>query len=628
MASSMYISGLASGLDWTSMISQLVAVQRNPIVLVERSQSALSDKKSAWSEVNTKLLSLKTAATALSSSDDFDVFKASATLSGSGSDMEDLLSYAVGTGASEGSYNVTVNKLATAQKLTSAQFTSSSEDLGISGDLTINGQTVTVATTDSLSDIQSKINALNSGDNPLGVTASILKISDSEYRLTLTSKTTGAAGFTYTDGTGSLSMTQTVAGQDAEIEVDGFTITRSTNTITDVIAGVTLNLVGADENATVTLNIGRDTDGVKQKIQAFVDAYNDVMSYIAEQNTAAEDDDDNPALYADTSLQTIKSTLRRIILSGVDGLDSTLDHLSLIGVNIDTNGKLSINDKTLDKYLESNFNDVVNLFVAHGSSSSSDLTYVYSGANTAAGDYQVEITQVAAKASVTGSDFAGTLGSDVTLTLTGSSGTAQTITLSAGYDLDDIVNAINGGNTLGVVAENDGGKLKLTSEAYGTPGNFTVSGIDGTLGIADGTYAGVDVAGRIRVEGSTEWMTMTGKGRLLTGDDGQAVDGLVISYTGTSTGTFDFSYIAGVAQKLDNALYSMTDSVDGYVAGKKNSLQSQIDKLDKKIEAMEERLTKYQEALTAKFTAMETALNTLQKTQSWLENQINSLTNS
>ena len=109
------------------------------------------------------------------------------------------------------------------------------------------------------------------------------------------------------------------------------------------------------------------------------------------------------------------------------------------------------------------------------------------------------------------------------------------------------------------------------------------------------------MAGRIREEGASEWMTMTGNGQSLTGDDDQAVDGLVIKYTGTTTGALDFTFTRGVGEKLDQALYSMTDSIDGYVAGKQDSLQNQIDNIDDKIEDMEVRLTKYEETLIAKF---------------------------
>jgi flagellar hook-associated protein 2 len=387
----------------------------------------------------------------------------------------DLGSFVAGSNAAEGTYSIKINQLAVAQKYASTNFSSTSAALGISGTLTINDHELSISAADTLADIRSKINALNSGEDPIGVTASIIGVSDSEYRLTLTSNATGAEGMSITDGTGSLGLTEAVAGQDAEIVVDGFTITRSSNTITDVIGGVTLNLVGADTAATVTLNINRDYDGVKEKIKTFVDAYNSLMTYIAEQSTASDDGKTTKPLFADSSLRSVKSTLRSGILSEVSGLDSTINRLSAIGISIDKTGQLSINDDTLDGYLKTNFNDVVNLFAAQGSSTNSNLTYVYSGIGTVAGDYEVEITQLATKAGTTGSGFSGTLGEETTLTLTSAGGRVATITLSAGADIDAIVEAINDGNTLGITAENVGGQLSLTSGFYGTPGNFEVS---------------------------------------------------------------------------------------------------------------------------------------------------------
>ncbi len=299
----------------------------------------------------------------------------------------------MGSNASEGTYEIVVNRLATAEKTASTGFSTASEALGLSGTLLINDQELTIAATDSLSTIQQKINAMNSGDDPLDVTASIITVADDEYRLTLTSKNTGADGFTIEDAPGStvlseFGFTEVTAGQDAPITLDGFTITRSTNQITDVISGVTLNLLGADAASTITLNVTRDNDGVKEKIQNFVDSYNEVMSYIAGQNTVSEEGETSGTLFGDTSLQTIKSTLRRIVLSEVTGLDSTLNYLSLIGVNLNKTGQLSIDDETLDGYLETNFQDVVNLFVAQGSSTSSDLIYIASGRDMEAGDYE------------------------------------------------------------------------------------------------------------------------------------------------------------------------------------------------------------------------------------------------
>jgi len=626
-----YISGLASGLDWSTMISQLVAVERKPITLLENQKSSLSTEKSAWTEVNTKLTTLKTAIASLSSKDDFNLFTTSSAVTGTSKSVSELMSFSAGTSASEGSYNITIKQLATAQKNVSKGFGSSSDALGLSaGEVTINGRTFSIDETDSLTTIRDKINALNTGENPAGVTASIIAVSDSSYYLTLTSKTTGTDGFSISDSSSGSILAQfgftTTAGKDAIIEIDDLEITRSSNTITDAIEGVTLKLTGADENAEITLDVKRDTDSVKANIKKFVDGYNELMTYIATQNAVSADGKTTGTLFADSSLRYIKNTLRDAVLSQVSGLDSTLTYLSQIGINIDMSGKLSIDDDTLDGYLESNFQDVVNLFATQGTSTSSNLTYIYSGNKTAEGDYEVEITRAATQASITGSAFSGTLGSDTTLTLTGSGGRTQTITLSAGSNLDAIVDAINAGNTLGVVAENDGGALKLSSSAYGTSGNFTVSGISGTLGIADNTYTGFDVAGRIRVEGSSEWMTMTGSGQNLTGDAGQAVEGLVIKYSGTSdTATLDFTFKKGVGGTIDQALSAMTNSIDGYIVNKQNTLQKQMDNLDKKIERKEASLDKYVESLSAKFTAMETMLSTLESQKSWLETTISSL---
>ena len=635
------ITGLSSQLDWGTMITQLVALERKPITALETNKTALSAKKTAWSEVNTKLLSLKTAVTDLSARNDFNVFSASATMSNSSKAVGDLLSYAVGTTASAGTYDIVINRRATADKIATDSFSSSSDDLTVTGTLTINGQDITIESTDSLSNVQNKINDLNSGTDATGVTASIIKVYDDAtstdgYRLTLTADETGEDGLTVSGtalaGLGLDDEANVVtSGQDAWITVDGFDAYRSSNTISDVISGVTLNLVGADTGATVTLNINRDYDGIKEKIKTFVDAYNGLMTYIADQGTASDDGKTTKPLFADSSVRSVKTTLRSVIMSEVSGLDSTLNRLSAIGISIDKTGQLSIDEDTLDGYLETNFADVVNLFAAQGTSSSNDLSFVYSGNATESGDYEVEITEVATKASVTGSGFSWTPGSDATLTLTSSSGTAQSITLNAESDIDAIVEAINAGNTLGITAENDDGELKLSNSSYGSAGSFTVSGTAAvSLGLDNASATGQDVAGQISNDGGLSWMTMTGRGQTLTGDDDQDVDGLVIKYTGTTTTTdpLDFSFIKGVADKLDNALYSMTDTYGGYVGTKQKTLQSQMDKIDKKIANMEVRLTRYQETLTAKYSAMEAMLSTLQSQQSWLTSQINSLPSS
>ena len=195
-----YISGMASGFDWASMITQLIALERRPIDLMESDKENVNARYNAWTSINTNLLSLKTAAKALSAREDFNLYSSSSSITGTSADVKDLLNFSVGSNATEGSYSLKVNNLAQAQKLGSRSFSSTSEALNISGDLVINGRTVNIASTDSLSDIRNKINELNSGENSAGVTASVFTVGQGEYRLTFTSQKTGAGGIDIANG--------------------------------------------------------------------------------------------------------------------------------------------------------------------------------------------------------------------------------------------------------------------------------------------------------------------------------------------------------------------------------------------------------------------------------------------
>jgi len=196
------ISGLASGIDWQSIVTQLKTVEHAPIDLIETKKSDYEKELSEWQSFNTKLLSLKTAAQTLSDPDNFNVYTSGMTSSSSSVDAEDLLSVSSSSTASPGSYSIKVNNLATAQKLSSSSFSSLSGALGsdYAGDIIINGRAITISETDGLDDIKNRINNANSGDNATGVTASIISYSSNDYRLILTSDDTGADGISLQNG--------------------------------------------------------------------------------------------------------------------------------------------------------------------------------------------------------------------------------------------------------------------------------------------------------------------------------------------------------------------------------------------------------------------------------------------
>lgn len=234
------------------------------------------------------------------------------------------------------------------------------------------------------------------------------------------------------------------AGRDALIQVDGGYVSRSSNTIEDVVAGVTLDLLKAEQGTTITLQITRDTDSIVGKLKDFVDKYNAVMDFIVGQSSYDQKNEKiGGPLFGEGTLSSVKSDLMSNLVSQVWGVSQEFSIPAMVGMNLDNQGKLSIDETKLRGLLATNFEDVRRLFAPTGTTSTGSLDYVSYGSKTRPGTYQVNITQAATRASVTGTvDLtSGLAGNDVlTITVGGSS---ARVALSLGMSLDEIVSAVN-----------------------------------------------------------------------------------------------------------------------------------------------------------------------------------------
>lgn len=286
---------------------------------------------------------------------------------------------------------------------------------------------------------------------------------NSQLSLTLIANNEGGGGLNF----GDISMLtegrsrQVAAGEDAQIVVDNVTITKSSNTISDVIAGATLNLVGEDSATTVTLKVERDLAAVKSKIEEMVSAYNAMMDYINTQFTYNEDTEEvGGILFGDGMLSTIKSELINTVTSTVTGASSGYNKLALIGITLDVvdtdegnYNRLNLvidddgaDDNDLMDYLETNFDDVKKLFIASGSSAYSTMTLVGHSDNTQGGTYDVTISTAATQSTFTGQTAIGGGGISAadTLTITDwETAREATVSLTSGDSIDDVINAIN-----------------------------------------------------------------------------------------------------------------------------------------------------------------------------------------
>lgn len=377
--------GAGTSLDLNSLYDSLQTAEETRLTPITKQQSSYKAKLTAWGIVQTALAKVQTSAAALKNTSAIANTKVTST--------NTAFSATLSTTASAGSYTVEVSQLAKAQSLLSKPATSSTMDLGDSSQssrtitITQAGQKTPMEVTlssdqTSLSDIRDEINKKQGS-----VTASIIKSDDNTYYLSLTSRDTGttnAMTVSTTDSTlasyisfdgdtsnTSNGMAQKVAAADAQLNVNGVDITRSSNTVTGAPEGVTMNLTATNVGKPETLTVAKDNSPMTTAVQAFVDAYNSLQTTIGSQTkyTAVDQGTDaqstsNGDLLGDGTLRNIQTRLRSMISTSQSGGDYSL--LSQIGITQDVNGKLTVDSTKLNKALDEKPASVINFLSGDG----------------------------------------------------------------------------------------------------------------------------------------------------------------------------------------------------------------------------------------------------------------------
>jgi len=451
---------------------------------------------------------------------------------------------------------------------------------------------------------------------------------DSQLTLSMTSSGSGSLDFGRATTTEVGRAREITAGADSAVRVDGVLLTHASNTISDALAGITLDLRQAEAGTVVELSLSHDIDSVVSSIDAFASAYNDVLALVRKESAASG------ALPYNGSLRSSMATLTNAMLTEVAGLTGTsYDRAAIAGVALTKTGTLSVDADMLKSALTTNLVDVRRLFSTSGSTSSGSLSYLLSSEATRPGTYDVEITSAATTARAAGSVLAGGVyaddGSADQLTITDGAGRSSSIALANGDTLDSIIARLNQefqANGLQLVASSDGGALAIAGTRYGSSESFTVAydggGSDASaqLGIAAGTYSGTDVQGTIG------GFAATGLGRTLRGADGTDVEGLVVSYAGTATGNAgSVSYVLGAAGMIARATDAITRSGNGLVDSQVDVLERSNSYIEQRMDDIQRQLDQRQQALQAQFIAMEAAMSKIQSQQAWLTSQIAAL---
>lgn len=240
---------------------------------------------------------------------------------------------------------------------------------------------------------------------------------------------------------------QLVAGADAKFSVDGVAFTRSSNTVSDVIANTTLTLTAADPTATANVTIDRSATDAKTAVQSYVDAYNAVIDFIQKQQTPGADPSSNPTLYNDSILRSARSSLATGMLTTVGGAAPDLSTVGMAGISLTKDGHLSLDANKFQTAFTNRFDDVETLFMERGSSTNPQAFYSSSTAATQSGTYALNITQAATQATLLGAGFSGTYSDDGTpdvMTVTDPQhSTSVQVQLTNGMTSQQIVDALN-----------------------------------------------------------------------------------------------------------------------------------------------------------------------------------------
>ena len=508
-----YLSAInqgGSGLNITQIVDSLVEAERAP---QESSiQTKINDKTTSISAIG----EVKSALSVLSSSLSTLVGKTSLAVSSNSTAVTATISDP--STATTLNSAMTISALATGQTLAFTGYSTTTDIVGAgslvlergdwsSGSFVANSTTtstsLTVSSTDTLASLRDKINALN-----YGVTASIIGSGDDTYNLVLKSnegkenalritatENPSGSGLSTIDNSSTNSSKQKIAGVDATIVVDGMTLTRSSNEITDLFEGYTVNLVSTT-STTANLTASVDTAAATTNLQTLVTAINTLKEVLNAKTFRGDSSVDKGELADDAVINSLKKQVDTLTTSALSGFGSSSVYLSNLGVRTERSGLLTLNTSVLENTLENNPSSLDAVFNSMYSSGSSLLSVSGgSNSNPTAGTYAYAMT-----AYVSGA-FTGLVSSDTTPGVTSSNntinltvdGTASgTITIpSAEYSSEAalataIQTAVNADSTLisagkSVVVTHSNGSYSITSSSTGSSTSVALNAIGSNL---------------------------------------------------------------------------------------------------------------------------------------------------
>jgi len=667
-------TGIGSGLDIESLVTQLVAAERTPTESrIQRQELTLASQLSSLGIFQGSLASLRDS---ISSLNDSSLFNSKSLLS---TDLASV-SGSVVQAAAVGSYDLEVNQLAQAHTLASEAFSAADEVVG-EGTLTIR-----FGTTDYLSpdpgpesynsfventDIDSLVLELDSSNNQLdqirdsineadaGVSASI--INDGQgYRLVLTSASTGQdysmemvvsdtgdADDTDTSGLSRLAfsaaatnMEQTRSALDAEVLLNGLSVSSSTNTLDEAVEGLTI-LLNQTTDDPVTLTISEDHSSLTQRVAAFATSYNNYLNTVDQVAGYDADLAQGGILQGDFTVRSITNQLRSMMSTPAPGATGEYQYLSQIGINTLDSGQLQFDTAAFLEAMEADPESVAALFSDRVETTDSQIEpFNTSSANGIDGSWPVTISQMPTQAELLGSSlsFPVVIDSDndeFSIQVDGTSSGVIQLTSGSYASGDDLVSmmltALGADTSLSeadkvpdLVYNSADNRLEFRSQDWGSATSIEILSVDLTTSAILGFSVGGGTDG-LDVEGQIGTWDATGSGRILSAPVDTDVEGISLEVTGGAVGARgDVSFSQGISSLIEK----MADRYlldEGPLVQRTESINDRLDDLQEQRETLDSRMQAVEQRYRDQFNALDSLLAQLQSTSTYLSQQLENL---
>ena len=666
-------TGIGSGLDIEGIVSGLVSAERIPTeARLDRSEASFSSELSALGQFRSALSSVESSLSGLANGTTFRQRTTS-------SSNEDALTLTAGTLAIPSNYQIGIDQLAQTHSLASGSFASSDEAIG-TGTLTIRFGTTDFVPADpgpesynsfainpeadtlsiEIDESNNTLEGIRDAINAESGAVSAVIVNDGEgFRLLLNATEEGAENsiqisvedtgdLDNTDAAGlsafsfdgnATNLEQTLAAQDAIFRINGLSISSASNSVTNVIEGITLDLSEVTEDD-VLVSVERDTSEVTSAINEFIEAYNSFATTIDTLTSFDPETQTAGPLNGDFAVRTIEGQLRSLVTGELANSTGAFSFISEVGITTTATGTLTVDQTALNEALEENPDDFIDLFSALGTPSTVGIEFISDTDETQTGTFDVNISQAAARAELIGTAINFPFNIDTsnnTFVIEVNGNTSGTINLTSGSfatgeDLAaELQSRINGDDALSeenarVIVEFDEAinGLVIRSPEFGSSQSLEIlsagSGFFNSFGLTSGTRSeGLDV------EGTIGGSFAEGVGQSLVGGEGSEAEGLSLIIETDQVGNIgQVAFTRGIADQVSTLISQFLDA-DGIIDAREEGLSASLEDIESQRAALDLRIDAFEQRTRAEFNALDSLLANLNSTGSFLAQQLATL---